>query len=363
MLRVVHGCVCSGKTTYVREHIGEDDIVFDFDRLKEALTFRNGHADTKPGAMKLLMQYRDAFLDNAAETENVCWFITVKLNDELKARAAEIIHIEATRDECLERLQNDDTRPDKDVFINLINDYFKEAEMEEKDITKEIQRKLEGGREYRAMSMTAREADEEGGEDFTVEGYATTFNEPYYLYTIKDEDGNDKAIVYEEVDRNAFENADLSDVIMQYDHMGRVFARLSNNTLKLEMDEKGLRTQAYLGGTEIGRQLYDEIKNGYTNKMSFGFSVSKDHVERHQNGRDFVRSIDGIRKLFDVSAVSYPQNPFTSISEATRAALDGEIQKLEQERLTEEIRRQERAEKREALMQRLNGLVMEEPKE
>lgn len=232
-----------------------------------------------------------------------------------------------------------------------------------KTVEEEIMKKVNAGREYRAMSMTAREPEEEGGEDFTVEGYATTFNEPYYLYTIKDEDGNDKAIVYEEVDRYAFDKADLSDVIMQYDHQGRVFARLSNDTLKLEANEKGLRTQAYLGGTEIGRQLYEEIRNGYTNKMSFGFSISKDHVERHANGRDYIRKIDGIRKLYDVSAVSYPQNPFTSISESTRAAINGEIDKLEQERLAEEIRKQERAEKREALMQRLNGLTMEEPKE
>ena len=236
--------------------------------------------------------------------------------------------------------------------------------MSQKTLEEEILKKVNSGREYRAMSMTVTDnVDPEGNEARTVEGYATTFNEPYYLYTIKDEDDNDKAIVYEEVDRNAFGNADLSDVIMQYDHQGRVFARLSNNTLALEEDDHGLKVRAYLGGTEIGRQLYDEIKGGYTNKMSFGFSISKDHVERHANGRDYIRKIDGIRKLYDVSAVSYPQNPFTSISEATRAALDGEIQKLEQERLTEEIRRQERAEKREALMQRLNGLVMEEAKE
>lgn len=236
--------------------------------------------------------------------------------------------------------------------------------MSQKTLEEEILKKVNSGREYRAMSMTVTDnVDPEGNEARTVEGYATTFNEPYYLYTIKDENDNDKAIVYEEVDRNAFGNADLSDVIMQYDHQGRVFARLSNNTLALEEDDHGLKVRAYLGGTEIGRQLYDEIKGGYTNKMSFGFSISKDHVERHANGRDYIRKIDGIRKLYDVSAVSYPQNPFTSISEATRAALDGEIQKLEQERLTEEIRRQERAEKREALMQRLNGLVMEEAKE
>ena len=233
--------------------------------------------------------------------------------------------------------------------------------MSQKTLEEEILNKLNKGREFRAMSMTATDSvDQVGNEAKVVEGYATTFDEPYYLYTIYNEDDSVRSIVYEEVDRDAFREADTSDVIMQYDHRSRVFARLSNGTLSLEEDDHGLKVRAYLGGTEIGRQLYEEIKGGYTNKMSFGFSVSKAHLERHANGRDYIRKIEGIKKLYDVSAVSYPQNPFTSISEATRAALDGEIQKLEQERLTEEIRRQERAEKREALMQRLNGLKMED---
>ena len=233
--------------------------------------------------------------------------------------------------------------------------------MERKTIEDEIQKKIQAGREYRAMSMTATDnVDQEGDEARTVEGYATTFDEPYYLYTIYNDDDTVYATVYEEVERDAFREADLSDVIMQYDHQGRVFARLSNDTLRLEQDDHGLKVRAYLGGTELGRQLYDEIKGGYTNKMSFGFSVSKTSLERHANGRDFVRRIEGIKKLYDVSAVSYPQNPFTTISESTRAALDGEIRRMEEERLTKEIRAKERAEKRESLMQRLNGL-MEEP--
>ena len=235
--------------------------------------------------------------------------------------------------------------------------------MSQKTLEEEILKKVNSGREYRTMNLTASDNENENEEGYTVEGYATTFNEPYYLYTVYDKDGNEGAIVYEEIDRNAFANADLSDVIFQMDHVGKVYARLSNNTLSLEADDHGLRSRAYLGGTPAGRELFDEIKGGYITKMSFGFTVSKDHLERHANGRDYIRKIEGIKKLYDVSAVSYPQNPFTTISEATRAALDGEIQRLEQERLTEEIRRQERAEKREALMQRLNGLVMEEAKE
>ena len=58
-------------------------------------------------------------------------------------------------------------------------------------------------------------------------------------------------------------------VVMQYDHEGRVFARLSNGTLQLESDEHGLKVRADLSGTELGRNLYEEIKGGYTTKMSF----------------------------------------------------------------------------------------------
>ena len=83
-------------------------------------------------------------------------------------------------------------------------------------------------REYRDMvlAVAEREAEEEDSviEDMRVEGYATTFNEPYTLY--EDED-----IIYrEQVAPIAFDNTDMGDVIMQYDHEGRVFARTGNNT-------------------------------------------------------------------------------------------------------------------------------------
>lgn len=120
-----------------------------------------------------------------------------------------------------------------------------------------------GEREYRRIN-TAMEtrADDEGG--LFVEGYATTYNQPYTLYE------DDKMRLDEQVDPKAFDECDLRDVIMQYDHEGRVFARTKNGTLRLESDEHGLRITARLDGTDIGRQLYQEIAGGYTDKMSFG---------------------------------------------------------------------------------------------
>lgn len=165
-------------------------------------------------------------------------------------------------------------------------------------------------------------------DTYTVEGYATTFDKPYVLMS-------DAAYEFREVvERSAFDNCDMSDVIMQYDHEGRVFARNRNRTLTLETDENGLKIRALLGGTEIGRQLYEEIKGGYTDKMSFAFTVSdqKRDIEMIDGRTVITRRIKGIRKLYDVSAVSMPANESTSIS--ARSWCDGVIAELEAERLS-----------------------------
>ena len=88
--------------------------------------------------------------------------------------------------------------------------------------------KINKGREYRKMQMDLNIAGEDAGT-YNVRGYATTFNEKYTLY----EDNTIR--IDEQVDPHAFDNCDMSDVIMQYNHEGRVFARLSNGTLKLNI--------------------------------------------------------------------------------------------------------------------------------
>lgn len=191
-------------------------------------------------------------------------------------------------------------------------------------------------REYRNMTLEVvqeERAEENQEERKVVAGYASTFNEPYVLYA------DDDLVYTEQVDANAFNNTDMTDVIMQYDHQGRVFARISNNTLNVQPDEKGLFIEADLGGTELGRQLYDEIRGGYTDKMSFGFIVDKDEELRTEaeDGRvQILRTITGISKLFDVSAVSIPANNGTSISVSTRSRIDGAIEDIRAERLEAE---------------------------
>jgi len=194
--------------------------------------------------------------------------------------------------------------------------------------------KINAGRQYRAMVLKAEERTEAENKDeksCIVEGYATTYNERYTLYEY------DEYRVEEQVDPHAFDNCDMSDVIMQFDHIGRVFARTSNNTLGIVSDKHGLKIRADLSSTENSRSLYEDIRAGLINKMSFGFTVRGDRLERikDENGkRVFIRTITDIGKLYDVSAVSLPANDGTEIS--ARKYCEGVIAEIEAERLKAE---------------------------
>ena len=209
-------------------------------------------------------------------------------------------------------------------------------------------------REYREMMLAIEkrdEAEEPEEERMVVTGYASTFDDPYLLW--KDADVE----VYEQVDRHAFDETNMDDVIMQYDHQGRVFARVRNNTLTVTPDDKGLFISADLSGTDIGRGLYQEIAGGYTDRMSFGFIVDEDEKviqEDSTTGKTHVlRTIRKVGKLYDVSAVSLPANPGTSIS---ARFLDGAIEEARAERL----KAQELREKREQIMKRAEALGKEQ---
>lgn len=193
-------------------------------------------------------------------------------------------------------------------------------------MNKTIEEKLNEGRSYRNIDVSSLEHNKNENE-MIVRGYATTFNEPYELWSM------DGYTLIEQVDPHAFDKARMDDVIMQYDHQGRVFARVSNDTLKLSVDEHGLGIEARLDGTEIGRQLFEEIEGGYTNKMSFGFIVDEDKRDITEDKKagtvTVLRTITKIGRLFDVSAVSLPANDATEIS--ARSYGEGVIAEVREE--------------------------------
>ena len=166
----------------------------------------------------------------------------------------------------------------------------------------------------------------EGNEEsYIVEGYASTF-EPYVLFS---QDGIDYS---ERIQPTAFDEADLTDVVFKVDHEGPVYARSSAGTVEVWTDEHGLAQRTDLGKTQRARDLYADIKVGNYPQMSFAFTVADEHYDKATH----TRVIDRIAKVYDVSAVSFPANPNTNLSIATRDYFNGVIEAEKAERLERE---------------------------
>lgn len=176
---------------------------------------------------------------------------------------------------------------------------------------------------YRDMTIEVEKRAEGAEPTYKVRGYASTF-EPYVIYT--DPDGIE---YYEQIDPNAFDEADMSDCVFRVDHMGLVYARTSSGDLALGTDEHGLFDEADLGKTSSGRSLFEDIAAGHYPKQSFAFTVREDSYDRETR----TRTIRKIEKLYDVSPVSFPANPGTELDIATRSYFDGVIKDEEAERL------------------------------
>jgi HK97 family phage prohead protease len=182
-------------------------------------------------------------------------------------------------------------------------------------------------RQYRNFSGAISLRDADGGAEggMTVAGYAAVWGEPYPLFEI------DGATYYEKISRNALDGADISDVVLRYDHEGKVLARTSNGTLSIFSDDTGLEAKADLSKSDAARQLHEEIKNGLVTKMSWAFTV----VEFAYDKKTRTEEILKVGKVYDVSAVTFPANDKTSIS--ARCARDGEIARARAERLLRRI--------------------------
>ena len=205
-------------------------------------------------------------------------------------------------------------------------------------------------REYRSLEIRKAERAEDEEKNYIVEGYATTFGDTYELYR----DGN--YIVKETVDRNAFANTDMSDVVFQINHEGRVYARTRNGSIQLDLDDHGLHHRTDLGLTSSSRGVYEDVDAGLYDRMSFAFTVTKDsYTEEEQADGNIIltRTILEVGKLYDISVVDFPANPNTAISARTKELCDGEIKKFEAERL----HAQEIKERREKTLARLNSLL------
>ena len=205
---------------------------------------------------------------------------------------------------------------------------------------------IKNDRQYRMIQLPEMQfrAVEDEEQPFMVEGYATTYDDPYTLFEY---DG----IKYQEkISRDALAGADMGDVIFLYNHEGMVFARQSNGTLELSSDDRGLHVRADLGSTEDSRRMFESIKAGLVTQMSWAFTIANDDYDEETH----TRTITSVKKVYDVSAVSIPANPNTDIS--ARDYWNGVIS-VEQEKRRRDL---ERAEQIERIKNNLKGVSHDE---
>ena len=157
-------------------------------------------------------------------------------------------------------------------------------------------------KEIRKLDLQFRAEDTEDGK-MEIKGYAAVFNSPEtYGYT-------------ELISEKAFDNADMSDVVLRYNHEDTfmVLARTRNKSLKLNVDDKGLFIDATLqDDITQHRDIFNAIKSGLIDKQSFAFVVDEDEYDYDTD----TRTITKIGKVFDVSVVDQPFYNATDVSVA-----------------------------------------------
>jgi len=206
--------------------------------------------------------------------------------------------------------------------------------MSEKDNIEKLM--SDKGMQFRKFSISKMEtrANEDGQESLLIEGEPVVFNSETELFAM------DKNSYCEVIDAKAFDECDMTDVILNQNHCGRVYARTRNNSLKLGVKDDGLHMSAELWADDEGhKELYRDIKRGNMDKMSFAFTVAEDEYESTESGGviKHLRTIKKIDHLYDVSVVDIPAYDSTSIS--ARKAFDAESERREAESRAAESRK------------------------
>lgn len=157
-------------------------------------------------------------------------------------------------------------------------------------------------RTLRLGSIQTRDASESENGIGVIEGYAAVFNQPSV----------DMGFI-EFMDPKSFDGVDMTDTVALYNHnWDNVLGRVSGGTLKLTTDEKGLRFALTMPDTTVGRDTYENAKNGNLQGCSFGFTIADDDWTRGEDG-NLIHTILKIDELFEISIVTMPAYTETSV--------------------------------------------------
>ncbi len=311
-IRIIMGSPCSGKNTFVERNKKDGDIIWDFDGVHTALSGSQSHVHHEH-IRKYVFSLRDKFYEDVKkEKKSNVWIINSspykKVRDLFRSEmGAQIIYIERSKEDCLSTASNE--RPDE--WEKYINNYFERFEnfnddedvyiVSKKEINKRNQNNIWNKKtvmEKRYYNIQLEKRNVDGNSNPVIVGHAAVFGQ------LSENLGG----FQERISPNAFDDVLENDCRCFFNHdPNHLLARTSSGTLRLSVDDKGLKYEFDVPDTTSGRDLLVSMDRGDITQSSFAFTVEDDSWDE-ENGID-IRTINKVKRLYDVSPVSIPAYP------------------------------------------------------
>lgn len=323
---VVHGAPASGKSSYVMQHKGENDVVFDFDKVMSALSGLPPHQKNK-NLISYCTDIRALIIKKALGKPSIdkTWIITTNVGDEMKGQLSDIpveyIHIDTPKEECLKRIAEDPERqPVADELREVVERYFS-TEQRSATVQANVERRFLGNfsnveKADPELLRVERRADPNTGKPQAyIVGYAARF-------------GKDSLLLgdfVERIDPGAFDIVEKRqdgegrplETRCLFNHDPNHLLGRFPTTMKMFVDEKGLRYECLL--PETRQDIAESIARLDLRGSSFSFVVAEGGEKWSYEGGRSTRLVTKIKSLLDCGPVTYPAYGDATVAVAKRS--------------------------------------------
>jgi HK97 family phage prohead protease len=323
---VVHGAPASGKTSYVMQHKGENDAIFDFNKVMAAVSGMPPHQKNK-NLISYCTDIRDLIIKKALNKPSVdkTWIITTNISDDMKGQLSDIpveyIHIDTPKEECLKRIEEDQERqPIADELREVVERYFS-PEQRSAPVLPNVERRFLGNfsdveKADPDLLRVEKRADPATGQQQTyLIGYAARF-------------GKDSLLLgdfVERIDPGAFDLVETRqdgegrplETRCLFNHDPNHLLGRFPTTMKMTVDEKGLRYECLL--PESRKDIEELCRRGDLKGSSFSFVVAEGGEKWSYEGGRSTRLVTKIKSLLDCGPVTYPAYGDATVAVAKRS--------------------------------------------